>query len=434
MTEPFAPQFISTLEANRTAKDELTEAASRQSSRRRISVTDLVNVRQAYFRRTRSDIEIPLERRQLMWAGTGFHQLFGAAVSSEEFLEQFLEMDGITGKVDIYEDVPVELKTTGSLPADPTFRPSYIDQLGMYCAMARRLEGQLLLYQRAASGRSPLLRAYRVMFADLDLIAAEMRRRRDLLAAALETSDPSALPRCEWNCDYSHTCGCRAARPGERVVPKSGFEIREVPGLAESLLAKLGGSEPARGFRLHDLVFPRRSLLERGAQEAENGAEDEAEPPLEAMERRGFQLALHDALRYGLPGAFKGVPVGLRSLRGVVRTFRGIPTLLRTSRFTEMVERHRLPYVQSHYFDRLAFDCALSGNDRGRLVVYYEAIPGDKFMVYDVAFRHLDAILEEADRRLGLLEGGGPPEALPPCPRWMSKFCAFAPGCGCGDE
>jgi hypothetical protein len=68
------------------------------------------------------------------------------------------------------------------------------------------------------------------------------------------------------------------------------------------------------------------------------------------------------------------------------------------------------------------------------LVVYYEAIPGDKFMVYDVAFRHLEAILEEADRRLALLEGGGPLEALPPCPRWMSRFCQFSPGCGCGDE
>jgi hypothetical protein len=94
-------------------------------------------------------------------------------------------MDGITGKADIYEDVPVELKTTGSLPIDLTFRASYIDQLGMYCAMARRPEGQLLLYRRAASGRSPLLRAYRVTFSDLDLIAAEMRRRRDLLVLTL---------------------------------------------------------------------------------------------------------------------------------------------------------------------------------------------------------------------------------------------------------
>jgi hypothetical protein len=118
----------------------------------------------------------------------------------------------------------------------------------------------------------------------------------------------------------------------------------------------------------------------------------------------------------------------------VVRTFRGAPTLLRTSRFKEMVERDRLPYVQTHYFDRLAFDCALSGHESGRLVLYYEAIPGDKFMAYDVRFRNLEAISEEVDRRLALLEAGGPLEALPPCPVWMSKFCRFSPECGCGDS
>lgn len=32
-----------------------------------------------------------VERRQMMWAGTGFHQLFDSGVSSEEFLDQFLE-------------------------------------------------------------------------------------------------------------------------------------------------------------------------------------------------------------------------------------------------------------------------------------------------------------------------------------------------------
>ena len=32
-----------------------------------------------------------VERRQMMWAGTGFHQRFEGGVSSEEFLEQFVE-------------------------------------------------------------------------------------------------------------------------------------------------------------------------------------------------------------------------------------------------------------------------------------------------------------------------------------------------------
>jgi hypothetical protein len=308
----------------------------------------------------------------------------------------------------------------------------------MYCAMAGEPQGQLLLYRRAVGGESPLLRAYRVEFRDLDDIKAKMGRRRDLLTKALERSDPGALPRCEWfgrNCDYSAVCGCGAAVPGERLVPRGCYELREDPLLAEGLLAKLGGGQPTPGFGVHDLVFPRRSLLERREPDEDGGAreEDDADLTLEAMVRRGFQLALTDALRYGVPGAFRGLPVRLRSLSGVVRTFRGAPTLLRTSRFKEMVERDRLPYVQSHYFDRLALDCALSGHESGRLVVYYEAIPGDKFMAYDVRFRRLEAVTEEADRRLALLEAGGPLEALPQCPAWMSRFCQFSPGCGCGD-
>ncbi len=151
------------------------------------------------------------------------------------------------------------------------------------------------------------------------------------------------------------------------------------------------------------------------------------------MERRGFQLALLDALRYGVPGAFNGVPVGLRSLKGIVRTYRGVPTLFRTSRLKEMVERQRLPHAQSHYFDRLAFDCAFSGHETGRLILYYERIAGEKFMVYDVQLRQLGAILHEGERRLGVLEAGGAPELLPPCPSWMAKFCSFTPECGCVD-
>src|SRR5881628_39750 len=112
-----AERVVAGLDANRTIKDELTAALTRQGRRRRISVTDLVNPRQAFFQRTRPDIQPDPERKQAMLAGTGFHEVFGHAVSTEEFVEQFVEFQGIVGKIDIYEDVPVELKTTASLPA-----------------------------------------------------------------------------------------------------------------------------------------------------------------------------------------------------------------------------------------------------------------------------------------------------------------------------
>ena len=96
-----------------------------------------------------------------------------------------------------------------------------------------------------------------------------------------------------------------------------------------------------------------------------------------------------------------------------------------------MVARERLAYTFSHYFDRLAFECGLTGNERGRLVLYYEALPGDKLMVYDVWFENLNEIVREADRRLSLLESGASPDQLPSCPSWMAKYCDFAPNCGC---
>jgi hypothetical protein len=83
--------------------------------------------------------------------------------------------------------------------------------------------------------------------------------------------------------------------------------------------------------------------------------------------------------------------------------------------------------------DTLAFQCALLGAETGRLVLYYEAIPENKFMVYDVMFSDLPAVRAELERRLHLLESGAPPAELPACPAWMAKNCPYRDRCGCGD-
>ena len=437
----FAHEHILAIDANRTIKDELAAAARSQSARRRISVTDLVNPRQAYFRWTRPDIEPSLDRIQLMLSGTGFHAVFGQTVSSEGFVEQFLEYEGIVGKVDIYEDVPVELKTTGSIPEEiEAARPAYIDQLGMYCTMAGQGAGRLLVYRRQMYDRPPELRAFDVAFRDIGAIRAEMFRRRDMLREAMDRNDPGTLPRCEWwerGCDYREVCGCETAGPLARAVPASDIRIERSPDLerkltGQLLVSDLASEEKRRGFGLNDLVFPRKAAYERLKHEEEED-DQTLETRLRDLERRGFQGALYKALRFGIPGAFTAIPVRLRTLTGRVGTYKGIPTILRSSKFRKMVPRERLPEDMSHYFDRLAFECSLAGREQGRLVLYYEVLPGDKFMVYDVTFKKLPAILAEADRRLALLESGAPPADLPACPSWMFKRCEFAPQCGCGN-
>src|SRR6266446_7615066 len=145
----FSAPFVTGIDANRTIKDELVEAMRKQRGRRRLSVTDLLNPRQAFFRRTRPDVQPTPERMQLLFAGSGLHEVFGRTVSTEEFLEQFVEFEGIAGKIDIYKTVPAELKTTNKMPPNVLLeRPSYVDQLGMYCAMTRRAKGLLVLYKR----------------------------------------------------------------------------------------------------------------------------------------------------------------------------------------------------------------------------------------------------------------------------------------------
>lgn len=438
----FASGLVRGIDANRTIKEELAAAVRVQSARRRISVTDLVNPRQAFFRWTRPDIQPSPDRVQAMMSGTGFHALLGQAISTEEYVEQFVEWEGIVGRIDIYEDVPVEVKTTGALPADPVqVRPGYIDQLGMYCAITRVASGRLLVYRRNQFGRAPELRAYRVGFRDLDAVGAEMVRRRALFQEALEAHEAASLPCCEWHgrgCDYEQICGCAAAPPHARIVPASACSVERDAALEEMLGARLAVARHGahEGLRLNDLVFPRKAAYQR---RHADGAEDEdpddaaVEARLRDLEREGFRGTLYKALRFGIPGAFRKVPVRVRTLADRVGTFRGVPTLLRSTRLRQMVERERLPYVSSHYFDRMAFEAALVGTDRARLILYYETLPGDKFVVYDVVFRDPRAAYEELDRRLALLESGAPPGELPACPGWMARRCAYAPGCGCGD-
>ena len=434
----FAKEFIASLDANRTVKDELSEAVSKRRGRRRIAVTDLINPRQAFHRWKHPEIEPSPKRLQLMLAGTGFHEVFGKAVSTEEFTEQFVEFNGIVGKIDVYEDSPTELKTTGFIPDDILAdRPSYVDQLGMYCTMTGSPNGHLLIYKRAYFKLLPSLRAFDITYSDLDSITEEMVRRRDAFEYALENDEPEKLPRCEWfdiGCDYSDICGCESARPLKRIVPSGTAKILENEDLAEALASKLAQApETPVGFRLNDLVFPRKTAYARKPSEDGEPDEENLKSRLKGLERWGFKDALDEAIRYGIPSTFSRVLVEFRTLRGWVRTYKGVPLVLRSVKWREMVDRKRLVEAFPHYFDRLAFECALTGNDKGRIILYYELLEDDKFMVYDVWFKDLEAIRTEAERRLALLESGAHPNELPPCPSWMTDYCDHAPECGCGE-
>lgn len=438
--------FVSRIDANRSVKDSLMQGLKTRRPPYRISVTDLTNLKQAYFRRKYPEIVPPLEKQQLMWAGTGFHKTFGSAVSSEEYLEQFVEAEGVVGKVDIYDRIPVEVKTT-SRPVDAENllqqRPTYVEQLGMYCAMVNAHDGEIIVYQRQVddpSSASPLL-VYHVTFPDLEAVRSEMRRRRDLLLEALTSNDPGNLPACIWfnrQCDYSRVCDCKTtSQQAAHEIAALASEIYLDTTTSQQLLSKMAQPHRSRVFRINDVVFPRKAFFERmKAREAAQagGVSEEKGEYLRSMDERGFLDALRHSLRYGAPGEAQRIPVRHASLADLVQIWQNIPTILRDPKFSSLVERERLPRAFPHYFLRLAFECALTDHSRGRLLIYYVKVPKEdaKLMVYDVTFRNLDAIRAEALRRVDLLEKGRTALELPKCPSWLCSYCDYRVECGEG--
>ena len=436
--------YVSHIEANRSIKDAVMEKLRSRRPPYHITVTDLTNLKQAYFRRKYPEIAPPLEKQQLMLAGTGFHKIFGFAVSREEYLEQFVEAEGIVGKIDIYENVPVEVKTTSPLTKGKSLlqqRPTYIEQVGMYCAMVNVGEGEIVIYERQGaeeSGGVPLT-AYHVAFPDLEAVREEMRHRRDLLLQALISNDPSNLPVCAWfgrGCDYSAVCDCSTSSvsSSHKIVELAGkVQVDEVT--RQRLLDMLGKPKPPQQLRTNDLVFPRKAYFERRKSvetvSEEKVAEEQGEY-LRSMNEMGFAGALKGAIQFGSPGEVENTPVQYASLSDLVRLRQGLPTMVRISKFQSLVERGRLPSSFPHYFYRLGFDCALTDHPKGRLFLYYANVSDEnaKMMVYDVSFRNLSAIKAEALRRVELLEKATSPLQLPKCPSWMCPNCSYKFECG----
>jgi len=105
-------EYVENVVANRTDHDRLLQKIGEVGERRNISVTDLISPRQAYYARKNPDIPHTMEAKERMMAGSGFHDIFGKLMSNKEYLEQYVERETIAGRIDIYEEIPIELKTT----------------------------------------------------------------------------------------------------------------------------------------------------------------------------------------------------------------------------------------------------------------------------------------------------------------------------------
>lgn len=208
------------VEENKALRDKIILRARQFLGRPRsgIHVSDLLFPRRAYF--TKKHPEVKLTEREVGYfiAGRAHHEVIEALAVSPEYHEQSVEWNGIRGCIDVYNDMPVEIKTTRAMKIRGGRElvdeyPHYFEQIGMYCAMARCNRGWLLIFYlnaRENNSNTPKLVAHEVRFEDLGAIRREMAERKRVLEEALIKNDPGILPQCPgWmcrDCKYQEFC------------------------------------------------------------------------------------------------------------------------------------------------------------------------------------------------------------------------------------
>ena len=430
--------------ADRALVAELLARRADQPRLRSVSVTDLTDLRTAYWRLT-APVEPTAERRAVLSAGREEHVRIGHALAPARFREIRLHRAGIVGQIDLLEDRPIELKTTHR-PADaPTLRrtrPAYLEQLGMYGALAHSSVGRLVLVERPPDG-PVAVDVYEVSFRSLEAIERSMTERAALLRAALDRRDPHGLPACAWRgrgCEFetAQVCDCTGGEgtPGGEILAE--VERLEADATAgASVAARLAQpSSPPAARRFRDLVYPRRAYFERSQPPETSSPGAPARWGPAGPDDLYRQLA--ELLDSGPVGeSTREPPLADEPLESVA-CFQGRPILLKVSRAWNAEPPEQLLLRQPQYFLELGLRCAAIGADSGRLLIGYERAVEwkDKLVAYDVRFEPplpTARLLDERRSELAQAVAQGDPGRLPRCPSWMVEGCPYRAACGCGD-
>lgn len=422
-------------------REELVARAEAAPPERSVWVTDLVDLRTAYWRSVAPLPPTP-ERAEVMAAGRELHHLVERALAAPRYLEVRLSRDGIVGQVDLFEDRPTELKTTTPLPpldGLTAARPAYFEQLGMYSALLGRPETRLLLVD-GSDPAAPDVAVLDCRFGPLDAVDRAMRSRAERLREALARGDPSGLPRCPWferGCEFraGGVCSCQGTEPPAdlairdalaEVVPRP----EEAAEIRSRLVAAFAQPPDDSVRRVRDLLYPRRAYFERTVPVAQAPAG----PPLS---RDGLHRFLTDLLEGGPAGEVTRVPTLSGEPEESIGCFRGDPFLLRTTRAGSVIPRAELVSRSPQYLLDLGLRCAALERPTGWLFLGYERAPtwADRLRVYRVRFDPFAPIADLARGRAGALRHAlraKEPRDLPTCPGWMYEGCPYAPACGCG--
>jgi hypothetical protein len=430
-----------------TLGEELARRIALLPRERAVTVTELLEPRLAFYR-GQQPVPITPEREARMTEGRERHEKVERLLTAPIHREVRVARSGVVGRIDLFDDVPTEIKATGDLPEIgrlPESRPQFIEQLGMYCGLVDRPEGRLILIGMEESGPPGLLVAD-CRFRDLEEVRRRMFSRAERLRAALRGGRAEALPRCSWfgrGCEFQRagTCTCTGDEPEEPLpIRPSLVSIRPAPGFAESLLerwvADTASTSRFRLLRYSELLYPRRAFFARSPSPL---LREEVETGPRAAQPRADAPSLYQRLTEGMEEGEVGelirqVAAG-DAPEELVSLFRGDPVVLKTSRSRYPPSASELAVRQPHYLAELGVRCASFRRTRGWLIIGYEQLlPGEHpIRAYRVEFETLlpwERLLAERTAMLRKAFRSGTPDGLPPCPDWMFEKCPYRSVCG----
>ncbi len=378
-----------------------------------------------------------------MERGRAWHLRLEAAFSREGQTEVRIRRGGVSARIDLLSDVPVEIKTGASpLGPDPSgLRPEWLEQVAMYCALLRRPTGRCVYVARPEAGPAGV-RAFDIRFRDLDRLSSEIADREGALRDALGAGRSDGLPRCSWfgrGCEFqaAGVCDCTGAEaPGTTRIPSDVASITARPDLesrwSEAVAAVPAGAVPGKVARFRDLVYPRRTYFESlGPPEPETRPAPGFGPP-DLYDR------LIEALESGPAGEVADVAANGEGPEEEVVGWKGRPFLLRSSRAWSRAKPEEIGRRFPQYVLELGFRCAAAGRSDGAIVVGYERAESDRdrLQVLDVRFDSTEpwrAIWGDRASALAAARASSSPAGLPACPEWMYATCPYRGACACGD-
>ncbi len=412
---------------------------------RALSVTDLLAPRKAYWRRRRGPAPVPVERELRLEQGRAWHRRLGDLVASEGALEVRLRREGVTARIDLLADVPVEVKTVAGREdgATPEPWPDQVQQLAIYCALAGAGRGRLAQLG-LRDPEPPRVAVTELVFPDPAAILAEALHRRDELRTAIERASPGPLPRCPW---FEHGCEFRAGGvcdcDGAETEPSTPIEEEPLartpcPEIAQRWERRLAeGGPPTRRSpdRFRELLHPRRAYYDRTV-----GRPSVVVPGRPAGAPQDAYEQTVAALEGGPLGEVARLPVGPTAPEEEVLGWRGVPCHVRASRVRTRVGPEELRARFPQYLVDLGYRCAVADRDQGRLLLAHEnPAPGEpSVQVFRLELAGGAAAVAESWRNATTALVGAiaehRPEALEPCPAWMTADCPYRSTCGCAAD